>query len=585
MLSGREEGWYELRTVEDEVVCGASGVAEALIRLAVEDKPLAEPAVAHPPAAPAPRIEDGGQVLARDQRTDVELIDVTVVKARHLPGGAGSGGVPDAHAVVQVGGSTRRTKTVKGTRTPEWHAGFSLPIVARGPAGDLASVVVWDEGVGDGQKGLVGGGGHGRYVGHIAVPIGRIKEGGGEEGWYDMRDQEGDVVAGGPQGAPTAALLVKFRHRVMAGGLKAAKGWLAKPAARGGSERVWCVLDPYTRIMGEFAGEGEREAEAARHVAECELRRVGEGGFGGGAFGFEATIAGTGEVVRYAAATRPEWEMWFGAFRDAGCRTDDRAASQAPRMPPSSSAAGGGGGGWGGGGPPMRSPSPQSLLTGGDAARHPAAPPPPRGQAPLVEAPAPEGLLEAYVMRARHLPAAASASGTPCATLAEVKVGGRAMTCSSGDAGAAVSWNESFQFPVEASRDALATVVLWALDRSGSRVMIGHIAVPVARIAASSREEGWYDVRSADGVPLTTATGPSAVLVNFIFAPAVQQRVPRGWATVIGHAPGAPLPPQELFCALDPYAQELLCYASPPGTLAADTALRRFPIRCLNTKP
>eukprot|EP00282_Hemiselmis_andersenii_P044614 CAMPEP_0172045912 /NCGR_PEP_ID=MMETSP1043-20130122/121_1 /TAXON_ID=464988 /ORGANISM="Hemiselmis andersenii, Strain CCMP441" /LENGTH=103 /DNA_ID=CAMNT_0012704517 /DNA_START=381 /DNA_END=689 /DNA_ORIENTATION=- len=41
--------------------------------------------------------------------------------------------------------------------------------------------------------------------------------------------------------------------------------------------------------------------------------------------------------------------------------------------------------------------------------------------------------------------------------------------------------------------------MVWALTLDGKRANIGHIAVPVSRVAASVKEEGWYEVRKSDG--------------------------------------------------------------------------------------
>lgn len=603
MQSSKEEGWYELRTVEDEVVCGPGGVSEVLIRLSVEDRHAASGPQAAATADKQP------EVPVEMPHVDVQLLDVTIVKARHLPGGSGTSNnaVPDAHAVLQIGASTRRTHTIKGTRTPEWTEGFTLPVtsaVGAGAAGDLASVVVWDANGGSPSSG-------GGYIGHIAVPISRIKQGSGEEGWYDMRDQQGEMVPGGPEGAPSAALLVKFRHKVLPGGLKATRGWLTRPAGGGVGgtaaaaaagaevERVWCVLDPYTRILGVHKREGAEEADAAYWVSGCGLQRLAEGSLGGGMHGyaFEVTLAGSGEKIRLCAENRADWETWFAAFRLSGCRDSTGAASTTPPLVTSPS-------------PPLlvnqpyeqqkaASPAASALApssavaphVASQGATHPAAAPAPRPPPPPVDATLPQGILEAFIIRARHLPPIPPTAlpSSQAATIAEIKVCGRSAVAHTRETGSAVSFNENFQFPVDTTDDALATVVIWGIDSAGTRALVGHIAVPVSRIASSAtrREEGWYDVRSSEGTPLSTTSGPSAILVNFVWGSAVEMRVPRGWATVIGDADSrnsekassSTSRVQELFCAIDPYAQQLLGFSSPPTSLSAGVPIRRFPIR------
>jgi hypothetical protein len=67
-----------------------------------------------------------------------------------------------------------------------------------------------------------------------------------------------------------------------------------------------------------------------------------------------------------------------------------------------------------------------------------------------------------------------------------------------------LKWHETFAFTVAAPQEALATAVLFAQaggDEAAPKepVVVGHIAVPIARVQASGKEEGWYEVRTSEG--------------------------------------------------------------------------------------
>lgn len=118
-------------------------------------------------------------------------------------------------------------------------------------------------------------------------------------------------------------------------------------------------------------------------------------------------------------------------------------------------------------------------------------------------------------------------------------------------------WNESFQFTVPAGGGKeLVTLILWAVSPGdGSRENMGHIAVPASRVAASGKEEGWYEIRKADGQILTGggAGAKTALLVSLSYTPvAAELPVSSGWCAVLGKD-GSVF--ERRFAVLDPYRQ------------------------------
>jgi hypothetical protein len=83
---------------------------------------------------------------------------------------------------------------------------------------------------------------------------------------------------------------------------------------------------------------------------------------------------------------------------------------------------------------------------------------------------------------------------------------------------ALVRWNESFDVFANAPSDLIA-IMLMSVKGGGDPVPVGHIAVPVARVQATSKEEGWYEVRSKGGVVVTSEDGKkTSVLIRMSVA-------------------------------------------------------------------
>lgn len=79
---------------------------------------------------------------------------------------------------------------------------------------------------------------------------------------------------------------------------------------------------------------------------------------------------------------------------------------------------------------------------------------------------------------------------------------------------AAVRWNESFTVSANAPSDLIA-IMLMSVKGLGDAVPVGHIAVPVARVQATRKEEGWYEVRSKGGSVVTSEDGKkTSVLIR-----------------------------------------------------------------------
>jgi hypothetical protein len=97
--------------IHTQVVCGLSGVSEALIRISVRKASAA----AHQPTqaeAASNNAVRSGSASARSmssppqqhQSTDVEVLDVIVARGRNIGWEGGDGMLPDAYAVVQMSG-------------------------------------------------------------------------------------------------------------------------------------------------------------------------------------------------------------------------------------------------------------------------------------------------------------------------------------------------------------------------------------------------------------------------------------------------------------------------------------------------
>jgi len=79
----------------------------------------------------------------------------------------------------------------------------------------------------------------------------------------------------------------------------------------------------------------------------------------------------------------------------------------------------------------------------------------------------------------------------------------------------------SFQFTSEGGEEELVTVTLLGQDVGEQEVhVLGHMAVPLQRVEASGKEEGWYEVRDRTGAKLAGSGGDTGLMVVLTVAPA-----------------------------------------------------------------
>jgi len=94
------------------------------------------------------------------------------------------------------------------------------------------------------------------YVGHIAIPIKRVSEQGQEEGWYDVRNQAGNVVTDST--GTDAQVWARFTYSKAPEGAQAPlSGWLSKE----GISRFF-VLDPHASKLTMFNAKEDAELGA-----------------------------------------------------------------------------------------------------------------------------------------------------------------------------------------------------------------------------------------------------------------------------------------------------------------------------------
>ena len=131
------------------------------------------------------------------------LIEVNILRGRKFALDGEDSNRLQTAVVVQFARQAYSTQASWPTTSPVWNE--SLQLVCSEPGlEELITLIVWgwrrpaEEQLQSSEK---------TFIGHIAVPASRVKGVGQEEGWYDLRDQNGNLVSG-PEG--TAAALVSF---------------------------------------------------------------------------------------------------------------------------------------------------------------------------------------------------------------------------------------------------------------------------------------------------------------------------------------------------------------------------------------
>lgn len=120
--------------------------------------------------------------------------------------------------------------------------------------------------------------------------------------------------------------------------------------------------------------------------------------------------------------------------------------------------------------------------------------------------------MQVSIERGRNMP---DEEGASLYCIIQVGAGGSSAT-QKVESGAAVRWNETFDLSAKAPSDLIAVMVM-STKKGGSAVPIGHIAVPVARVQSTSKEEGWYEVRSKGGVVVMSSEGKkTSVLIRMV---------------------------------------------------------------------
>ena len=138
---------------------------------------------------------------------------------------------------------------------PVWNESLQLPCSA--PPSDIITIIFWGtpEGNASARRGASKETETDKvFLGHVAVPSQRVAQSGREEGWYDLRDTNGEIVHSG--GGAAAAALVSLSFTSVVPSLPShVQGFLVSASVDDDDslEKRYHVLDPYLQRLVTYS--------------------------------------------------------------------------------------------------------------------------------------------------------------------------------------------------------------------------------------------------------------------------------------------------------------------------------------------
>jgi len=191
-------------------------------------------------------------------------VTISVVEAKYLPK-MDKHTKCDPFAVITLGKSHKRTKTVKKTYAPEWGESFTLTYNESDATPSEVLIELWDEDVAKTKE----------YIGHVEISLAELMSD-DFQGWLDLQGHDGALVRGFGKNISMVNLQVKFSDQLpyipfWEPILAERPEWVLQTAR--GIMGVWTVLGILVFFVlnkskddeDDKAGEGQKEEEAKKN--------------------------------------------------------------------------------------------------------------------------------------------------------------------------------------------------------------------------------------------------------------------------------------------------------------------------------
>uniref|UniRef100_A0A7S4UGG8 PDZ domain-containing protein n=1 Tax=Guillardia theta TaxID=55529 RepID=A0A7S4UGG8_GUITH len=480
-----EEGWYELRTDSNELLKNGFGHTQALINFTVignwnadnmESQPVQErqPEVkpVEPQQEPEPKEEAQQTSSTEHFLASVKHVALVLeVGIGKITSSLGEQCYQGATCELQLGKHSFRTKEIQGAAL-EWNSSTQFPV-------ESPETEVLEVRVDTGRSGV--------EVGRLSVPVALLEQMGGKlDTVIPLRDEK----------ATDRQNIVEIFMRCsqIDKDVEILHGWLMD---RSRTKLRYYVLDPFSQVLCVYedydcAQKGQLSDRTS--IRECSVRLVENSDSVDKAKTIYFDVS-TSSATLQLAAEEEAWKQWFdGIYR--GGRTNIKFPERSKEVETAQEEKG-----------------PEEVKQ--------------------IDIPVPDGLIEVYLTKARNMPLVEDEE--PCCT-AVIQLLDQTFITSITRPSSQPTWNESFCLVTPPPGKQLITVVFFGkkAQHAGktSRVYIGHIAVPIERVAESGKEEGWYEIRDSTGKPVQSESGQTAVLARFCYRGTEPKTHVSGWFQV-----------------------------------------------------
>eukprot|EP00960_Hanusia_phi_P072452 767787-Hanusia_phi.AAC.4 len=474
-----EEGWYDLRSDADQLLKSDSGNTQALMNFSVIGNVTSEP------GGDQGRAQESNEEIAdknqeeEAKNTAKDEYSLASVKHAALVLEVGIGKITSslseqyyqgATCQLAIGKHSFKTQEIEGSGL-QWNASIQFPV--ENPETEVLEVHV-----DTGKSGV--------EEGRLTVPMPLLEQMGGKlDTVIPLRREQANDQQN------IVEIFIRCTHTDKE--MEILHGWLMD---RNRQKQRYYMLDPFAQVLcvyEDYEGAENGALSEKINIRQCSVRLVenNDGLSNAKTVYFDVS---TGSGTLFLAAEEEAWKQWFdGIYR--GGRANIKFSDQEEE----------------------HQPAEEQKTAEGDS----------------IKIPVPDGLIEIYLTRARNMPKIEDEE--PCCT-AVVQLLDQTSITSITRPSIQPTWNESFRLACPPPGKELITVVFFGkkAQHAGktSRVYIGHIAVPVERVAESGKEEGWYEVRDSSGNSVQGSTGPTAVLARFCYQGTQPLNHVSGWFEV-----------------------------------------------------